>query len=1015
MENSNVSITTTAALSGSDSAAANNTGRAQQARTRQAFVQYHGFPVGSPSMVPQPPAFPFGHSSHAAAAAANQALVSPFAFAVPPLAQQPQTAQQNPDITSAQLTNAFNQALYRQLAQTNAAAAAAPITTLYHHSPENIQNFLRPGLQSPNMFGPLVGAAAASIMVPQSHLVNAASTVAHQSSPVVSAMTYYPQHNTFANQHSGRVHREPVVDFTRVEQSQAPVQPLQPRRINRLKIVDPETMQEIVIGGPVAQRKSATKLRAEIAPNLLEAVVQRRFEHAMYEVEDGVQVAPHHEIKQDQAIESFISKSTGQEVLDEAVEEFLASLTTVSDGDTKEKDELRNQFSSGSGNEPTTKNWFPESFTNTEGGMFEVAVEGAMLSDDDETNMAGVDENGPCTSSDDEDVVVVNSKLKEGEQRMYTRDFVLNCYINQQTRERPEFFLDKSVAMLATISGNLTDVLLKSRDVFVGAMASGARRTASSRLQRTQGQRQYFGPRRGSQRYYNPIQPEVQLHRTNNPYKVLDKSELTESQLMEKRFRELLNKVSPENEPNVMQEIRKLEFRSPDDMNGPMEIIFDKAVYEPQYRSIYARIAQYLCSNVSFRYSDPVNEAEEAPKVSVLKFKVLLLKRVENAFKTKFSEDGELSKMLAKRDSATSEADRNHCQSVYNELFSMRKRKYLGLTEFIGHLFLIGVLNERIIKNCAERLLKPAEDEKFVQEWQLESMIKLLGVIGERLDKTSKENLLPKFLSNIDKELDHLDDDRRVRWMFDDLRNRRANGWVSKTSSQGKLMDEAKTMRPPRGADLQFDRRPEGFGRATKVHDPEMLYNQRLQQLDNTGDKIINMYLKSADMDVALKSLSNITTGLTNQPNLLLKIWSAIVCKGFDIACDKRESDVVQWTKILCHAVKTKTMPRQSFVEGVHLFWAAAESLILDVPLVYEYVGASLVPLLAHEDLGISIEEIYEPIRQEGGCVQAVGNMLRRAQEAGLVGNVVSTKAKRILATDEMVRKCTTNYGVHFE
>ena len=56
------------------------------------------------------------------------------------------------------------------------------------------------------------------------------------------------------------------------------------------------------------------------------------------------------------------------------------------------------------------------------------------------------------------------------------------------------------------------------------------------------------------------------------------------------------------------------------------------------------------------------------------------------------------------------------------------RRRFLGNIRFIGELFKIKVLTEKIMKQCVKELLVPDDEEK------LESLCKLMTTIGKDLD-----------------------------------------------------------------------------------------------------------------------------------------------------------------------------------------------------------------------------------------------------------------------------------------
>ena len=59
------------------------------------------------------------------------------------------------------------------------------------------------------------------------------------------------------------------------------------------------------------------------------------------------------------------------------------------------------------------------------------------------------------------------------------------------------------------------------------------------------------------------------------------------------------------------------------------------------------------------------------------------------------------------------------------------KRRGLGLVKFIGELYKLGMLTERIMHECVKKLLGNVENP---EEEEIESLCKLLTTVGQILD-----------------------------------------------------------------------------------------------------------------------------------------------------------------------------------------------------------------------------------------------------------------------------------------
>lgn len=109
-----------------------------------------------------------------------------------------------------------------------------------------------------------------------------------------------------------------------------------------------------------------------------------------------------------------------------------------------------------------------------------------------------------------------------------------------------------------------------------------------------------------------------------------------------------------------------------------------------------------------------------------------------------------------------------------------RRRHMLGNVKFIGELFKLDMLNEKIMHECISRLLIPSSDTGIPDEDDLETLSKLLRTIGQLLESksaTAKANMSECFtqLAALSKN-NALSS--RIRFMLLDLSELRQCDWV---------------------------------------------------------------------------------------------------------------------------------------------------------------------------------------------------------------------------------------------
>jgi len=119
------------------------------------------------------------------------------------------------------------------------------------------------------------------------------------------------------------------------------------------------------------------------------------------------------------------------------------------------------------------------------------------------------------------------------------------------------------------------------------------------------------------------------------------------------------------------------------------------------------------------------------------------------------------------------------------------KRRGLGLVQFIGELYKLGMLTERIMHECVHRLV----DYKGVpDEAEIESLSKLLRTIGANLDQTEKGRpMMDAYFQRIQTMVDLPDLPSRLKFMLMDVVDLRRANWHSKEANKGpKTLEEVR-------------------------------------------------------------------------------------------------------------------------------------------------------------------------------------------------------------------------------
>lgn len=249
-----------------------------------------------------------------------------------------------------------------------------------------------------------------------------------------------------------------------------------------------------------------------------------------------------------------------------------------------------------------------------------------------------------------------------------------------------------------------------------------------------------------------------------------------------KQFRSILNKITPENFPTLIQQLKSLNIDSVDVLDSCISLVFEKAIMEPSYGASYAS----LCKEVSDVFVVPLDDKNTEQKAV---FKKRLITQCQLEFEKHRNNEivrnnGERLKEIEDEEDATKKEELK--TNFELESFKIRRRA-VGTVHFIGELYKIEMLTSRIMQSCVSHLLDPA----MCSEETLECLCKLLTTIGKRLEKldVKKVDLSDCFatLANLADKQSAIGISSRIRFMIQDLIELRLNHWTPR-----KLQEEIK-------------------------------------------------------------------------------------------------------------------------------------------------------------------------------------------------------------------------------
>ncbi|KAL6061260.1 Eukaryotic translation initiation factor 4 gamma 2 [Balamuthia mandrillaris] len=227
------------------------------------------------------------------------------------------------------------------------------------------------------------------------------------------------------------------------------------------------------------------------------------------------------------------------------------------------------------------------------------------------------------------------------------------------------------------------------------------------------------------------------------------------TEVLHKKVKGILNKLTLEKfEPLSKQLIELIGTVSTVDIfKEIIKAIFDKALTEPQFTNMYAE----LC--VKLQQKCPTFEVNGKKET----FRRLLLNKCQEEFENKAAIEKELEKLSA--------------EDKLEQELKVRNR-LLGNIVFIGELFKLQMLTDKIIHTCVIAVLLPASPSVL----DIEAFCKLMTTIGGLLERKNKTpELMDRYFSRLNKLSSDETFPSRTRFMIKDVMDMRRSGWIPLT------------------------------------------------------------------------------------------------------------------------------------------------------------------------------------------------------------------------------------------
>ena len=249
----------------------------------------------------------------------------------------------------------------------------------------------------------------------------------------------------------------------------------------------------------------------------------------------------------------------------------------------------------------------------------------------------------------------------------------------------------------------------------------------------------------------HPLEPVAPLEQSANRWTASStrrnaQVDMDSPEVVDRKVKALLNKLTMERFDSISDQIIEWANKSEKEKDGRtliqvIRLVFEKATDEATWSEMYARLCRKMMEQISPNVRDDgIKNAEGKPIAGGQLFRKYLLNRCQEDF-----ERGWVAMEAAAAAAATKETEDQAAKAAAREskdgespLYSgeydiaqKAKRQGLGLIKFIGELFKLQMLTERIMHECVKKLLGNVENP---EEEEIESLCKLLTTVGALLD-----------------------------------------------------------------------------------------------------------------------------------------------------------------------------------------------------------------------------------------------------------------------------------------
>ena len=336
-----------------------------------------------------------------------------------------------------------------------------------------------------------------------------------------------------------------------------------------------------------------------------------------------------------------------------------------------------------------------------------------------------------------------------------------------------------------------------------------------------------------------------------------------EPEMVQRKVKAALNKMTPENFDRISDQILTIANQSKNQNDGRtlrqvIQLTFEKATDESHRRRTPSSVsACWIRCRPRSRTTRSRTSTATWSTVGDYLHQVSFLNRCQEEFEKGWS-------VSESSDDKKAPGGAELLSDAYYEEAAV-KRRGLGLVRFIGELFKLGMLTERIIHGCVRHLVDFKDEPK---EAEIESLTFLLRTVGAALDSSEKGRpMMDAYFQRIQAIIDMPELENRLKFMLMDVRDLRDGGWKSSQGDKGpKTLDEvraeAEKVAAAKAAEAARSRGGGGGGRMQPGRGDARAFSGGYSQVNNTVGMDDLRRLKSSSRQPS--------AGVTLGPNSML-------------------------------------------------------------------------------------------------------------------------------------------------